>query len=469
MTVASILQRVVSVTYFVIVARHISERELGWYSVALATTTMFVVLVDLGLTNVLIRESSREQERTQQLFSSVITVKMGLGVISYLLLVLFTFFMGYGSELKLLIFISGITMLLDSYHLAVYGVLRSMGVLIYESIGIVVTQGLTLLLGSYFLFFGYPLYFLILAFTIASSINALYATTMMRRHGIRLRFSAETAVVKPLFLIALPFAVAAVLNRIYTNADLLIVHKLAGEEAAAWYTAPYKIIAAFQFVPLALISAIYPRFSEYFVRQKDKLSYVFEQSVMYLLLLSVPVAIGIFVLAEEIVVFLFGEKLIPSVLPLKIIIFSIIFTFLSYPLGALLNACNKQTKQMVFVGIVTVSNIFLNILLVRQYGAVGAAAVAVGSSILLVLLGSMVARTIVTSFTWYMAKKTAFIIFSAVIMGVIVYAIHNTVSLAVSILIGAVTYGILLLVLRVMSLAQIQEIVNLFRKNEIVK
>lgn len=467
-TLASILQRVISVTYFILVARQVSEVELGWYSVALATTTMFVVLVDIGLTNVLIRESAREEEKTQTYFSNSLMMKLGLGVLSYFGLVVFTYLMGYTAELRLLTLVSGMTMLIDSYQLTVYGVLRAKGILLYESIGVVVSQGITLLLGAFFLWQGFPLVFLILAFTCASCVNATYATLMLRRHGVRLKLLYQPHVMKPLLVIALPFALAAIFNRVYANADLLIVHRVLGEEAAAWYTTPYKIVTAFQFIPLALTSAIYPRFSEFFVKNKEKLTKIFEQSVLYLLLLSTPMAVGIAVLAHDIIVLVFSERYVASVLPLQIIIFSIIFTFLTYPLGALLNACNRQIRQTIFVGVVMVCNVVLNIIFVPLFGIIGAAGVALFSSVLMVILSATMVRNILGVRLGYVWRKILLIIVSAVIMGLVVFVMNEVFPLLVTILAGAVVYAGSLLLFRVLSMEQVKDILLLFRNRDIV-
>ena len=83
MTVASVGQKIVSFVYFTLVARNIGPEETGKYFFTLSFTTLFVVFVDLGFTNVLVREAAKAREKIQEYFSTIIAAKILFGVLSY--------------------------------------------------------------------------------------------------------------------------------------------------------------------------------------------------------------------------------------------------------------------------------------------------------------------------------------------------------------------------------------------------
>ncbi|MFA4831724.1 MAG: oligosaccharide flippase family protein, partial [Patescibacteria group bacterium] len=83
MTMASIGQKVVAFVYFTLIARQIGAEGTGKYFFALAFTTVFVVFVDLGFTNVLVREAAKAKEKMQQFFSTVIAIKIVFGILTY--------------------------------------------------------------------------------------------------------------------------------------------------------------------------------------------------------------------------------------------------------------------------------------------------------------------------------------------------------------------------------------------------
>src|SRR3989338_616086 len=175
MTIASIGQKIISFGYFTIIARNIGVEGTGKYFFALSFTTVFAVFVDLGFTSVMVREAARIKEKTHEYLSTVISIKILFGIITYIGAIIAINLMGYPIETRHLVYLSAVTMLFDSLHLSVYGILRALGHLRYEAIGVVGSQLTTLVLGSIFLFLKLPLIFLIPAFTIPSFLNASFA------------------------------------------------------------------------------------------------------------------------------------------------------------------------------------------------------------------------------------------------------------------------------------------------------
>ncbi|PIZ92485.1 MAG: hypothetical protein COX82_04705 [Candidatus Magasanikbacteria bacterium CG_4_10_14_0_2_um_filter_41_10] len=465
MTMASVFQKVIAFAYFTLIARKIGASGTGTYFFALSFTTVFVVFVDLGLTNVFIRESAKAKEKLGEYLSTILSIKIGLGLLSYLAAIIVINLMGYDIETRHLVYLSAVTMLLDSLHLTLYGSLRALGELKYEAMSIVGSQLLTLVLGTFFLYAGFPLIYLILAFTISSAANVLFAIFILKtKHHLSLRPSYKSDVAKHIARIAIPFALAAVFARVYSYIDSILLSKMMGNEAVGFYSIPYKITYAFQFIPLALIAALYPKFSEYFAHDKKKLSQVFEQGVKYLLLIAMPIAFGIAVLSKDIVLLLYTDEYLPSVLPLQILIISLIFSYLSFPIGAFLNACDKQKAQTTIVGTVMVVNIVLNVLLIPRLGVAGAAVAALVGNVLLTVFGYVIVPKITHVSHGYIAKTFFQILFSAGGMALAVYAVNTQVNFFYAILVGAVTYPILLFLTRSVRMGELKEAVQFIKK-----
>ncbi len=458
MTMASVGQKIVAFVYFTLIARNIGAEGTGKYFFALSFTTIFVVFVDLGLTNVLVREAARMKEKMQQYLSTILSVKLFFGVITYIVAVITINLLGYPIETKHLVYLSAVTMLFDSLHLTIYGVLRAIGDLKYEAIGIVSSQLITLILGSIFLYFGYPLIFLILAFTIPSFFNVLFAATVLiSKYKISLKPKFEKETFLFISKIAVPFALAAVFARVYSYIDSVLLSKLAGDVAVGWYSIAYKITFAFQFVPLALVAALYPRFSEYFKNNKSKLSFAFEQSLKYLLIIAFPIVFGISILAKDIVLTLYTEEFINAILPLQILLAGLIFSYVSFPIGAFLNACDRQKTQTTIVGIVLSFNVVLNLILIPKFGVVGAASAAAIGNVLLTILGYAVAPSISKIRHSFILKTFIQLLVSASVMGVFVWYINKLSNFILAILVGAVVYPFMLFITRAVTKRQLRE------------
>ncbi|MBD3311197.1 MAG: oligosaccharide flippase family protein [Candidatus Magasanikbacteria bacterium] len=465
MTISSVGQKVVSFVYFTLIARMIGAEGMGKYFLALSFTTIFVVFVDLGFSNVLVRESAKYKDKAQEYFSNVLAVKFFLGLFTYIALLITVNILEYSTEVKNLIYLSGVTMLFDSLHLSIYSIFRAFGKLKYEAIGIVGSQILTLLMGSFFLFSGYPLIFLILAFTIPSFINVCFAAVFLyREYKIKLLPKYNKKIFLYLGSIAIPFGLAAIFSRVYTYIDSVMLSKMAGEAAVGWYSIPHKIVQAFLFIPGALVAVIYPRFSELFIKDKKRLAYVFERSFKYLLIIAMPIAVGIVVLAKDIIVHIFTEEYLNSVLPLQILIVGLIFSFTALLIGSFLNACNRQVAQTTIAALVMVVNIVLNLILIPIYGIVGAAISALVGNILLVKIGYLLIPKITRLSHTYILKNIIKLGSSSIAMGLIVWIVNMHYNFISAIVVGILVYPIMLVLTNAINKSQIKEAFEMIKK-----
>jgi len=465
MMIASAGQKVISFVYFTVIARSIGVEGTGKYFFALSFTTVFVVFVDLGFTNVLVREAAKAKEKIQEYFSVILGTKVILGLLTYVAAIATITLLDYPLETRSLVYLSAITMLFDSLHLTFYGVLRAIGELRYEAKSVMVSQFLTLLLGSIFLYLRLPLIYLILAFTVPSVLNALYAGSVLHfKHGISVVPVYNKKVFFHLAGIAVPFAIAAILARCYSYVDSLILSRLAGDAAVGLYSIPYKLTYAFQFIPLALIAALYPRFSEYFEHNKEKLAFLYQEGIKYLFLCVSPIAVGISVLAKDIIVQVYSADYLPSVLPLQILMVGLVFSFISFPIGAFLNACNRQKTQTTIVAFVLAVNVALNLLLIPRYGIVGAASAALIGNILLTLFGYYVSQRVTVIAHGYLIKMIGQIGLSTIVMGIGVYYMKFFAHFTIAIVFGAVVYIAMLFLTKTITRSEISDIKALLTK-----
>lgn len=445
LTAASVLQKVISFFYFIFVARIIQVENTGVYFFAISFTTIFTVVADFGLGSVLTREAARYPDRSASYFNTVFWTKIMFGLMAYSLIVLFANILKYPETTKLLIYVSGITMFFDTLATSFNSIFRARKNLIYESLGIIGSQSITLLIGTFALLNHWPLVWLILAYTIPSFLNIIYISGFLKKvYGIGVRFVWNAEVFKIFIITALPFALAGIIGRLYSYSDSLLMSKLLSAKELGWWSVPYKITFAFQFIPLALSASVYPVFSGLFLSNKGGIGPLFEKSWRYLFAVVFPVALGLIAVADPVVKMVFGPQYAPSVAPLRILLISLIFGFLSFITGALLNATNKQKTQTGLMALVLVVNIILNLILIPRLGITGAALAAMASNIVLCLAGL------------YFASRHVFInmknilnyinqtLWPALAMAGVAYYLSGKIHYLPTILVGGVVYLVLI-------------------------
>jgi len=146
-TLALVLQKIISFTYFTLIARALGPEDLGKYYFAISFASVFSILMDIGLTNVLTREIAREKNKANIYLGSVMAVKLPLSVITGLIIILAANLLGYGELTKILIYFSTVCVILDSFTSAFFSASRGFHNLSFESLSSVLFQLIVLVTG----------------------------------------------------------------------------------------------------------------------------------------------------------------------------------------------------------------------------------------------------------------------------------------------------------------------------------
>lgn len=373
LTAASIAQKAVAFLYFAFIARTIGISNTGAYFLALALTTTIGTFSDVGLTSVVIREVAKTPERARELIRNAIGAKLIITPIVIGLAFILPNFLGFDRQATELTEIASIVMLLDSISLTYYGVLRGLHVLKYESLGIFIGQSVTTIFGAAILLLRvHDLRFLIVALIIGSGWNALFAVyQVVRRLGleaIKPSYSMGTKMLK----MASMFFLAAVFVKIYSYVDSFTLNLVIGSAAVGIYAVAYKLTYAFQFLPLAFVGALYPAMSAE-AHDRVALKRTLLKAEWYVALLAAPIVFGLFSIAPELIHLVYGPAYALAIPTLQILVFVLIFIFMDFPMGSLMNATGKQHIKTAIMGVTMVINVIANLVLIPLLGIPGAA------------------------------------------------------------------------------------------------
>jgi O-antigen/teichoic acid export membrane protein len=461
LTAAFVGQKLLSFLYFSIIAREVGVDGAGRYFLAVSFTTIWSVFVDLGLANVLVREVAKHREKAGTLLANVLGLKVLFAIASVIGALATSAMLGYAPETRLMIAIACAVMVLDSIHLVFYAVMRGFQNLTYEAIGVVSGQAVTIALGSVFIALKLPLPFLVVALLAGSTWNVVWSAWAMHRYvGVPVRFTLDPVIVRFFWSVTVPFALAGIFSRVYSYIDSILLSKIISETAVGLYGLAYKVAFAFQFLPMAFAAAVYPAMSEYYQKDRERLGRIFAATLQYLLVVAMPLAFGVTAIAKPFVLAAYGEPFLGSVLPLQILMFSLIFAFLYWPAGSLLNASDRQAKNTVVMGVTMVANIVLNLLLVPHLEAVGAAIAALAGNAIL-FAGAFRYALDVTPFDRAAFLSRAWrITASAAAMWVVITALSPFAHVMLLIPVGAAVYVALVFLTGGLSAREMRALAN---------
>lgn len=470
LTVATVGQKVLAFLYFILIARLADVSGTGKYFFVVSFTTIFSIFVDLGLSSVLIRETAKKREVAGKYLGNILGAKAILGVLAYLAVVLVINVMGYPSATKMMVYLSGLVMLLDSFNVTFYAIFRGLHNLKYESIGVVAGEAVIITFGTVSLLLGAPLYFLILALLCGSVFNFIFSLGLLwKKTDIRPHFAFDKNILLTIFKIAYPFALAGIFVKVYSYLDSVLLSKIVGDTAVGFWSVAYKITYAFQFIPMAFSAAIFPALSAYYVSDKTMLRKTFERVIFYLAILAVPISFGIFSLAEPLVLKLYGASYAASVLPLQVAVFAVIFIFLNYPIGALLNATDRQMTNTTMMGVCMIVDVVLNVILIPRISFLGAAISMVVFHSLMFIFGLIFANRVISYNKKFLFGSLLKIVISAGAMSAAIIYLRPYVYWIFLVPVGAIVYFSLLFLLRGMEWRDIRNIFKALKKEEAVE
>ncbi len=466
-TLALVAQKVISFLYFTFLARLLGPESIGRYVFALSLTTLFSVLLDLGLSNVLTRQVAREPSQASRYVRLVIGFKLTAMIAVVGLAVVFVWLAGYPILTRQLVYIASVIMVLDSFTLTAYSTIRGLHNLSWESIGTVLMQVVLAGVGVTVSFFTFDLRWFMAALGVAALVNCFYSLWQLRwRYNINLKPLWDKVDYKFIAKLTWPFALAAILTRIYGYLDTIILSLLQGDRAVGIYSVAYKITFALQFIPAAFSASLFPGFSFYYQVSNEKLSQTFMRGLVYLTGISVPISLGIIAIAPEMIAVVY-PAFKDSILPLQILIFSLIWLFMTYPLGALLPACDRQLRQTGNLALAAGSNLIFNLFLIPLFGPVGAATASLLSTVILLIAGWLVAKNLVTIDHKFLYVRISKIILAGLFMFVFANLFKGYLGLLLVIIFSAFIYTLLLVSLGGVTWQEIKQLIKVIFRRQV--
>jgi len=185
------------------------------------------------------------------------------------------------------------------------------------------------------------------------------------------RSETNPMVVWFLFKEAVPLAVTNILAILYFRIGTLYLFRYSGAEQTGIFTSASQIVEASQLIPMALVGAAFPVICRA-AQDPEKIASLFEQVTSALIFIALFVAATGTIVSSTVVRLLFGSSYFSSVPLLRLLIWTVVPTFLHYALAYFLIAIGRQQVVPIsaFVGVVV--SLTCNFLLVPRLGALGA-------------------------------------------------------------------------------------------------
>lgn len=370
----------------------VGAEDFGFYFSILNFSFLFNILLDFGITNFNNRNIAQNSQLLNKHFSSILLLKVLLGVGYMIITFLVGLIIGYDSKQ---FYILG-WVALNQFLLSFILYLRSniSGLLLFKTDSIIsVLDRLLMIIFCSILLWGnvtkgkFQIEWFVYAQTAAYLVTALIAITIVIRKAAFRTITWHWPFIVMILKKSLPFALLVLLMAQYNRIDSVVIERILpgdqGKMQAGIYAQAFRLLDATNMIAFLFSVLLLPLFSK-MIKQNDSVENLVRLSFSLLLTVSVLTAAFAWFYSNQMMAWLyplhadetnafFQVRIEQSAQVFRILMFSFVAISTTYVFGTLLTA-NGSLKQLnIVAGVGVAISLIINLSLVPKLQAVGAA------------------------------------------------------------------------------------------------
>lgn len=391
--IAQFIGSILGLILSIFIARSLGDVIFGKYSFALAFTAIFTIFSELGYNTLLVREVARDKSKASKYLNNILCMRVLLSIIIFALIVITINLMKYPADTKNVVYLFGIYTLITSFTAVFKVTFRAFEKMEYEAGITTITNVIRVSLGLLVLFLGYGLVELALIFLITGIFEFLLSVLVCERKFVKPQIEVNLTFWIEMAKLAIPLSTMTIFVFIYVKIDTLMLSVMKGDAVVGWYAAASGLVLALKPFSQLFRQALLPLASNFYVSSKSSLNLTYEKSFKYLLIIGLPMAIGITLLADKIIFLCYGQDFKNSIIVLQILAWDVFLVYIYGSLSTTLVSIDKQNQIAIATGLSAIINVALNLILIPPFSYVGAA------------VATVVTETALFGFYFYFSSK----------------------------------------------------------------
>jgi O-antigen/teichoic acid export membrane protein len=433
---------VLSFLLILVISRSLGRGGMGAYTIILSFTALFESIATAGLSPLIVRGIAADRSMLRFYVSGSVGVALLASAIVLPVLLWSLRALNYPAEIASGIKLLSYTIVLTTvqqYLIAVCEGLQNMK--LRAIVSTLDTVG-RLAIGVFMIRQGYGVVGIVQGMVITRLVTTVIAIVFLANYAtIRFDYRLMMRHSYGLLRASLPFLLMTIASTVFWSINTLMLSKLTTVEDVGIYNAAYRIVDILKTVLGSYLIALLPMLSASFSRSLHEMQRDCEVSLKYLALVTLPIAAGGSVLSARLIRLVYGPRFDPAVPILQILIWTVCVFCLVLVFARVLIASHHQLLDLYCNIAALVVNIGIGWLLIRMYGALGAA---IATLVSLTLFGAL-EYLLVTRRLFPIAIFTPLVqaAFASAIMAAVVFSI-GTLPLPVVIPVGALVYACVL-------------------------
>jgi O-antigen/teichoic acid export membrane protein len=360
--------------FTIFIARQLGTEGFGAFSFALALASILVIVGEMGLPKMVVRELANHKEDVSKYIGDLTILRLITGLASMGIIYMILILTPRSPDTRLPLFLIGLSLLIFTGLRRFFdAIFQAFEVMKYQALVDMVDILLTFGVGTVLLFNGYGLMGIAFAMMVGATISMAMDFIILTRKLGKPVFSFDMAFWKRMALGALPFGVIGVLTFLfgYSNTVLLSIFK--GDDQAGLFSSAYRVIWMLAIIPATCMTAVFPFLARIGKSPDERHREAIRLVVKYLACLSLPFAGLLAIYAPHIISAVYGQSYVSASPALWILAAIPLFSFAYIPLIDLMNSQYKQRFSVIAILLCAGINTGMCLILAPILGLVGAA------------------------------------------------------------------------------------------------
>ena len=371
---------------FVVAGRKLGDEAFGKFSLALAVAFIFQAILDPGFYQITIREIAREKSVVTQYLSNIVTYKIIIAALSFILLFAVLQITNISKETAYAIAIMLFAELLKSIKNAYSSAFHAFEYFNLDALVWTIERISLLVIGTIVLMQGAGVVGFCFVFAAVRSLDLIMVLVISKINICKLYLRFQIPFLKKLFKESLPVGLFLIILNLYTYIDTIMISAIRGDAEVGWYNAAFKIYEGLAVFPMIICTVFRPRISKTFYLDRPYFERLFPIGVKLVLAISLCVAVNGFLVSDIAIKTLFGQEYSHSIIALKILLCGIVFVFILTYFQMMSIAIHQQRKVLNVAVFGLCFNVLLNLFLIPKYGYIGASLATITGELLVLIM-----------------------------------------------------------------------------------
>lgn len=370
----------------VLIARTLGPVGFGEFSFILAFVGLLQLITDLGVTNLLVREVAQNPNKFRDIVGNarVLAWLLTMLVITPTAAVCLLVLEDKDFGLTLLVMTVAAMAVL---HAVIYGALFRAFERMAFNAGFFVLHKVILLGLVFYWMKGESSLLQLCYFYLIANVSQFFMFYLASWKVFeRITWKLDLAYWKYLIWEAVPVGISMLFRKATLHVDTLLLSALASPIALGLFNAAYRIIQIVEMLPFTLSIPMYPKMARLAVDSREEFVLFLNQVLKFYILISLPVMTYLFVFAEQIIGLMFSVEFAASAPILQALSVAVFFIFPSSIMIYVYTALSRQRTFTLISAAVLATNAALDVWLIPEFGAFGAAVGTVAAESLFVVV-----------------------------------------------------------------------------------